>query len=86
MDISMNISTYFACFAKQQPIDSIANRFLYFGDRVLGHPPDQNNGFFSIKSKSHQKISQLLFLNTAQKIFSYFSNDYKAYIKPFLKN
>jgi hypothetical protein len=85
-DMRTNISTFFSHYAQQQPIDAAVNRFLYFGERVLGCPPDKKTACLTVRSNSHQKISQLLFLNTAQKIFPYFSDDYQAYLKSFLKN
>jgi hypothetical protein len=85
-DIAMNIYTYFAHYANVQPIDCFANRFLYFGDQVLEQPPDPTQGSFYSAVTSHKRITQLLFLNTAQKILPYFSRDYQTYLKPFLKN
>jgi hypothetical protein len=85
-DIQTHMSTFFAHWAQLQPIDTITNRFLYFAEKILEHPPAQTGGTIIPNHNNHRKIIQLLFLHTAGKILPYFSRDYRNYLNPFLKN
>lgn len=82
-DIQSKISTYFTRYACGQAIDGIVNRFLYFGEQILGRLA---RPAIPSSTSIHQKLVQLLFLNSARKILPYCSYGYRLYLRPFLKN